>query len=388
MPADLIVRDALVVDGTGAPPFRGDVAVENGRITAVGAVDGTRAERVIDAGGRVVCPGFVDPHSHSDFTILTNPTAQSTVRQGVTTEVVGNCGWTYAPVSAHSRPFVEARMRTFAYDGPVEWESFADHLSFLADAGHSQNLAWFVGHNTVRYAAGVFTPQATEEELVRMERYVAEAMDAGALGLSTGLEFNPGRSAPTDELVRLNRVVGRHGGYYTSHVRNRDSQLQDSIDEFLTIIREGGTSGQISHLNVRHRTGAAPGAWQRAVDTMAEAREVEGLDVLADTTPFRDGLGQMAGILPQWVLADGWEEAQKRLRDPARPRAAARRVRPLLALHPQGRLEPRPPAGDPSSTPAWRESRSTRPRRRWGSTRGTRTSRSSPRPGRGSRACS
>ena len=150
-----------------------------------------------------------------------------------------------------------------------------------------------------------------------MEGYVAEAMHAGALGLSTGLEFKPGREAPTDEIVRLNRVVGRYGGHYTSHMRNRDSSLQESIDEFLQIIREGGTSGEISHFNVRNRTGAAPGAWQRAVDTMQAAREVEGLDVLADTTPFRDGLGAMVGILPPWVLADGWEEACKRLRDPA-----------------------------------------------------------------------
>src|SRR5579871_1515801 len=149
-----------------------------------------------------------------------------------------------------------------------------------------------------------------------MEVYVAEAMHAGALGLSTGLEFNPGREAPTAEIVRLNRVVGRYGGHYTSHVRNRDSSLQSSIEEFIAIIREGGTSGEISHFNVRNRTGAAPGAWQRAVDTMAEARE-SGLDVLADTTPFRDGLGQMAGILPPWVLADGWEEGCRRLRDPS-----------------------------------------------------------------------
>src|SRR3954462_10025455 len=189
MAADLIVRDGLIVDGTGAHPYRGDVAIEGGRITAVGDGDGARAERVIEAAGRVVCPGFVDPHSHSDFTILTNPTAQSTIRQGVTTEIVGNCGWTYAPVSDVSRPFIEARMRTFAYDGPIEWSSFGEHLSFLSNAGHSQNLAWFVSHNTVRYAAGVFTPQATEPELRQMERHVAEAMHAGALGLSTGLEF-------------------------------------------------------------------------------------------------------------------------------------------------------------------------------------------------------
>ena len=314
---DLLIRDGLVVDGSGGAPFRGDVGVEDGRIAAVGALDGAAAERVLEAGGRVVCPGFVDPHSHSDFTLLANPDAQSTIRQGVTTEVVGNCGWTYAPVSAVSRPFVESRMRVFAYDGPAEWESFGEHLDFVKSVGHAQNLAWFVGHNTIRYAADVFEPEATEEQLQRMEAYVDEAMDAGALGLSTGLEFNPGRAARTSEIVRLNAVVGRHNGWYTSHVRNRDAHLQDSIDEFLTIVREGGSRGQISHLNVRHRTGAPSGAWQRAVDTMARAREVQGLDVLADTTPFRDGLGQMAGILPPWVGADGWQEACKRLRDVA-----------------------------------------------------------------------
>jgi N-acyl-D-amino-acid deacylase len=311
---DLLVRDGWVVDGSGRPPFRGDVAIDDGRIEHVGPVDGARATRVVDARGRVVCPGFVDPHSHSDWSLLANPRAESTIRQGVTTEVVGNCGWTYAPVSEASRHFVEARMRTFAYDGPAEWTGFGDHLAWLSKRGHSPNLAWFVGHNTVRYAAGCFSAQATEEELRSMERFVREAMDAGALGLSTGLEFNPGRMAPTEELVRLNTVVGEYDGYYTSHVRNRDSELQASIDEFLTIAREGGTRGEISHLNVRHNTGAAPGAWQRAVDTMAAARE-QGLDVLADTTPFKDGLGQMAGILPQWVMDGGWEKTCARLRD-------------------------------------------------------------------------
>jgi len=258
LPVDLLIRGGLVVDGSGSAPVRSDVAVEGERIAAVGELDGAGARRTIDARGRVVCPGFVDPHSHSDWSLLANPTAQSTIRQGVTTEVVGNCGWTYAPVTDHSRPLVEARMRTFAYDGPAEWSTFGEHLSFLSRAGHSPNLAWFLGHNTVRWAAGVHGAQATEPELRAMEAHVAEAMDAGALGLSTGLEFNPGRDAPTEEIVRLNTVVGRYGGMYTSHVRNRDAHLQDSIDEFLTIVREGGTRGEISHLNVRHRTGAAP----------------------------------------------------------------------------------------------------------------------------------
>ena len=270
---------------------------------------------MLDASGRVVCPGFVDPHSHSDFTLLTVPEAQSTIRQGVTTEVVGNCGWTYAPVSERSRPLIEARMRTFGYEGGVEWRSFGDLLAFVGRRGHAQNLAWFVGHNTLRAAVRAAGSDPDGDQLAAMERELDEAMDAGALGLSSGLEFAPGREAPTSELVRLNRVVGRHGGHYASHIRNRDATLQESIDEFLAIVEQGGTKGQVSHLNVRHRTGAAPGAWRRAVDAIAAARE-RGVDVLADTTPFRDGLGQMAGILPPWVLADGWEQACKRLRDP------------------------------------------------------------------------
>src|SRR5918995_2213775 len=163
---DVLIRNGWIADGAGSPPYLGDVAIEGGNIADVGRLGAAAtAERVIDAAGKVVCPGFVDPHSHSDFSILANPSAESTIRQGVTTEVVGNCGWTYAPVSDASRDFIEARMRTFAYDGPTEWSSFADHLSWLSRRGHAQNLAWFVGHNTVRYAAGVFGPTAAEHEL-------------------------------------------------------------------------------------------------------------------------------------------------------------------------------------------------------------------------------
>ena len=269
---------------------------------------------MIDASGKTVCPGFVDPHSHSDWSLLANPTAESTIRQGVTTEVVGNCGWSYAPVTPISAPLQLGRMRTFAYDGPLEWSTFGEHLDFLSRRGHTPNLAWFVGHNAIRWAAGVRGSSPSQQQLQLMEDMVREAMDAGALGMSTGLEFNPGREATTDELVRLNAVAGRYDGWYTSHIRNRDAHLLPAVDEFLHIAREGGTRAEISHLNVRHNTGAPERGWQTAVDTVAAARE-GGLDVLADTTPLRDGIGQMAGILPQWVLEDGAEAAAELLRD-------------------------------------------------------------------------
>ena len=310
----VLIRGGSVVDGSGAPSRSADVAIAGQHIVSVEPLEGAAAELTIDATGKVVCPGFVDPHSHSDWSLLANPTAESTIRQGVTTEVVGNCGWSYAPVTARSLPQQLGRLRTFAYDGPVAWSTFGEHLDFLSSVGHSPNLAWFVGHNAIRWAVGVKGPEPSEEQLREMEGFVREAMDAGALGMSTGLEFSPGREAPTEELIRLNSVVGDYGGWYTSHVRNRDAHLQASIDEFLEIARRGGTSAEISHLNVRHDTGAAQGAWRRAVETMAAARD-HGLNVLADTTPLRDGIGQMAGILPPWVLADGPEAAAELLRD-------------------------------------------------------------------------
>ena len=255
---DVLIRNGWVADGTGSPPFLGDVAIEGGEIVEVGRLGAAAtATRVIDASGKVVCPGFVDPHSHSDFSLLANPTAESTIRQGVTTEVVGNCGWSYAPVSDHSREYMSGRLHTFGFDGPViPWTTFGEHLDFLSDVGHTPNLAWFVGHNSIRLAAGVSGPHPTELQAALMDRFMREAMEAGALGMSTGLEFNPGREATTAELVRLNAIAGEYDGIYTSHVRNRDSGILHAIAEFLEVARAGGIRAEISHLNVRHNTGA------------------------------------------------------------------------------------------------------------------------------------
>ncbi len=314
---DVLIRNGWVADGAGSPPFLGDVAIEGGTIADVGRLGpGATARRVIDAGGKIVCPGFVDPHSHSDFSILANPTAESTIRQGVTTEVVGNCGWSYAPVTPLSEAFMRGRLHTFGYDGPtIPWTDFGSHLDFISEQGHSPNLAWFVGHNAIRLAAGVSGPDPSEDQKVLMDGFLRDAMQSGALGMSTGLEFNPGREATREELMRLNAVAGEYGGMYTSHVRNRDSGLLDAIDEFLAVAWAGSTKAEISHLNVRHNTNAPERGWEQAVEKMAAARD-QGLDVLADTTPFREGLGQMAGILPPWVAEGGTEAALAHLRDP------------------------------------------------------------------------
>lgn len=311
---DIVIRAGLVIDGTGSPGQRSDVGILGQRITALGQLGDAEAALVVDAENKVVAPGFIDPHSHSDWTLQANRDADSTIRQGVTTEIVGNCGISNAPISDASEAIVASRLRSYGYHDRPSWGSFDEYLADVSSEGTAQNLAFFVGHSTVRAAVGVGPRPATGDELRMMTSYVLEAMDAGALGMSTGLEYSDGRYAETREIAELATAVACRQGYYASHVRNRDKHLLDSIDEFLRIVRSSGAAGQISHLNVREDTGAPPGGWQRAVDMM-EAARYEDIDVQADTTPFPQGLGLMIGLLPEWLLRDGYAAAAVQLSD-------------------------------------------------------------------------
>lgn len=310
---DVLIRGGWLADGTGNPLYPSDVALEGDRIVAVERLDGATAKRVIDATGKIVCPGFVDINGHSDWSMFSNPTFESTIRQGVTTEIAGNCGNGFAPATAGSREFIQARMREFAYQGEVTWTDFASYLEAVAALRPSSNLGFMVGHNTMRYAAGV-KGMADEEQLVAMEGFVRTAMEAGAFGLSSGLEFEPGRRSTTAELIRLTSVAGEYDGWHSSHIRNRDQFLQEAVDEFLTVVRRSGCRGELLHLNVRHNSGAAAGAWERAVRSLEDARR-DGLDVLTDTTPYPFGTGMMAAILPDWLFADGVGRALEGLQD-------------------------------------------------------------------------
>ena len=283
---DVIIRNGWVADGTGNPMYPADIAISGDRIVEVGRIpEDATAAREIDARGKIVCRGFVDAHSHSDRSIHANPEAQSTIRQGITTEIVGNCGSSHAP----------------SIDPAV---SFGAYLDGLESMGISPNLASYVGHNTLRRAARVRGAEVSAEQVYSMRAMVREAMEAGALGLSTGLEFDPGRLADFDEIVQLATVAGDSGGYYTSHIRNRDAGLQAAVEECIEVGRRAGCPVQVSHLNVRHNTGAAEGAWQRAADTVEQTRK-DGFDVQADMTPFREGMGSLTAILPQWFVAEG-----------------------------------------------------------------------------------
>ncbi len=312
----ILIRNGWLADGTGNPIYPADVMIEGDRIVALEHLPKAKAEHIIDAKGKVVCPGFIDCHSHTDWTIHTNPEMQSTVRQGVTTEIIGNCGFSMAPLSDNSRINAQETLQQFAYSGPVNWSSFADYLDEVAQMKTAENLAYFVGHNAIRTAVGATMPssEVTADQMTAMENHVREAMNAGALGISTGLEYEPGRQASTDEIKQLVKIVGEYDGMYASHIRNYDEHIQPAVDEFVQIVKHCGIKGQLSHLNVRVNTNAPQGAWHRAVDTLEHARE-NGFDIQTDCVGYAEGIGKLSAILPPWVLEDGPEQAAMRLKD-------------------------------------------------------------------------
>lgn len=311
---DILILNGFVADGTGNPRYRSDIAITGDRITEMGNLRGLTAKKVIDAGGKLVCPGLIDAHSHSDATVEYNPYFESTLRQGITTEIVGNCGNSTAPF-----PLEGAGGGGFGKFGdlPIPYgRTLGAHMAALETRGISANLAWLVGHNTLRSLAGVKGARVSEQALAEMKDQLARALEDGALGLSSGLEFEPGRGCRPEELVRLAQVLADYDAIYTSHIRNRDAQVLLAVDEFIDLIRAHKIRGQISHMNIRHNTHAPENAVQRCMEKIEQAR-AEGLDILTDMTPLNYGIGQMAGILPNWLTDSPPEQLREMLLDPA-----------------------------------------------------------------------
>ncbi|WP_165618238.1 amidohydrolase family protein, partial [Mycolicibacterium porcinum] len=277
MPAlDYLLTGAAIVDGTGTPARRADVGLRGNRIAFVGLSPAVRAATTLDCTGMIITPGLIDPHSHSDWSVLGNPDGFSTIHQGVTTEVVGNCGVTYAPIGEDGVDQTANALRAMGYDGPVDWRGFGDLVQRVHSGPTAQNLMWFVGHTAIRSAA-----QSATDPLRAQIRLLEEAMEAGAIGFSSGLEYGSGRFAETEELVTLAQTAGRRDGMYASHIRNRDAGLDTAVDEFFAVVDGGRVRAQLSHLNVRHDTGAESGAWERAAERVVTERR-RGTDVLAD----------------------------------------------------------------------------------------------------------
>jgi N-acyl-D-aspartate/D-glutamate deacylase len=316
MTFDWIIRDGLLVDGSGAPPRRADVGIAGGRIAAIGDLSAAACPAVA-AAGHYVCPGFVDIHSHSDFTLLLNRPAASAVRQGVTTEVVGNCGLSFAPAADEG---VRALMPRYTRGLPIAWRGFGQYLEQLASPGLAENVAHLVGHGAVRLAVLGFDDRPpTPDELTAMAGLVAEALDAGAVGLSVGLEYPPGNAAGRDEIVALCRVVARRGGLFAIHMRNQDAAYLDAVAEAIDIAERSGAPLQLSHLPP-HRDTAPAGAAEAAI-RLIRAASARGVSITFDVHPYLWGLTFPTALLPPGALAGGPARFLERLADPAFRRA-------------------------------------------------------------------
>jgi N-acyl-D-amino-acid deacylase len=312
---DLVLANGKIVDGCGNPWFWGDLAIRRGRIVEVAPPGTLQGQERIDLGGRFVAPGFVDVHTHSDLSILVNRRAESVVRQGVTTEVIGNCGMSPAPVG-------EDRLDEMRHDwGRIsdtpevtwEWRTFAQYLGTLQEGGLAINVAALVGHGALRIAAMGFDARSpTPAELATMEDLLTEAMEAGAFGMSTGLVYPPGCFARTEEIVALCRVVSRHGGLYTSHIRGERETILEAVAEAIRIGREAELPVQISHNAPKYGAPCAATANLRLVE---EAR-AKGQDVTVDNDVHTDLGVSLSEALPQTVQERPIAGIVALLRDP------------------------------------------------------------------------
>ncbi|HEV8643399.1 MAG TPA: D-aminoacylase [Methylomirabilota bacterium] len=311
----LLVRDGTVIDGTGAPGQRSDVAIEGDRIVAVGAGLRGEAVRVIDATGHVVAPGFIDVHSHSDLFYLGCPAAESKIRQGCTTEVVGMCSFSPAPVHPERHELVRTWAGGIGARLDIRWETFGQYLDVLRAARPSINVAHFVGHGALRLASvGPHDRPAGPDDLGTMERLLHEALDAGAFGFSTGLVYPPSAYGTAGELIALARSMAPRGGLYFSHVRGESSTVEDSIGEAIRIGEDGGVGVQIAHVKVGGRENWSK--MDRVLKLIDDAR-ARGVDVGGDVYPYHAGSTKMDNLLPGWVHDGGTARLLERIGDAA-----------------------------------------------------------------------
>ncbi|HVA51456.1 MAG TPA: D-aminoacylase [Pirellulales bacterium] len=316
---DLLIRNGRIVDGTGNPWFYGDVAVRGDRIAAVGRVPDATARRTIDACGLVVSPGFIDIHSHSDFLLLEDGHAQSKIRQGVTTEILGE-GSSAGPYTGQL-PSPPADVR----GTPRHWSTLAEYFDLLEGAGVSLNVASYVGLGNIwQCVMGTSFARPMPEQLAEMERLVEQAMNDGALGLSSQLMMPPGSLATTDDVVALCKVAARHGGIYSTHIRNEGSGVFESVKEAIEIGDRAKIPVDVIHLKIADQK-----LWGRMSEIAAliDGARRRGINVQANVYPYTRGNNDLASIIPPWAHEGGKEQLLARLNDAGARRRMKREIR-------------------------------------------------------------
>ena len=312
---DLVIRNGTLLDGTGGPTWTADLGIVGDTIRAIGTISPEQSAATIDAAGKMVSPGFIDIHSHSDRSILRYPTAPSRVHDGITTEVTGNCGSSVAPIWGPAKELAAEKLSA-NYETELTWEGVAGYFETIEKLGVSLNQALLVGQGSLRRATiGLEDRQPSEDERKLMARKLIEALDDGAFGLSTGLGYVPGLFTPTDEIIFLAGVVARRNGLYASHIRNEEGGLLGAVHEAIETGRQSGARVEISHLK-----SSGPGNWsnQRAALDLITSARAAGVQVLADAYPYTAYSTGLRSFLPAWAQEGGWEAAVGRLGDPAK----------------------------------------------------------------------
>lgn len=316
---DVIVRGGLVYDGSGGKPRLADVGVRGDRIAAIGDLSRASADRVFDAKGLAVAPGFINMLSWSVDSLIVDGKSQGDIRQGVTTEIFGE-GESMGPWSPQMKKIREEGMGDVKYK--IEWTTLAEYLRFLEGKGISTNVASYVGAATLReHVIGLDNKKATPEQLEKMRELVRSEMKAGALGIGTSLIYAPAVYADTAELIELSKVAAQYQGKYISHMRSEGDRLLESVDELIRIAREANIPAEIYHLKA-----AGESNWSKldAVIRKVEEARREGLKITADMYTYTAGATGFDACLPPWAREGGWEATFKRLEDSAlRARIAA-----------------------------------------------------------------
>ncbi|WP_406050793.1 amidohydrolase family protein [Kribbella sp. NBC_00889] len=313
--ADLLITGAFVLDGSGAPGARADVAVDAGRIVAIGN-DLPSARRTIDAAGLALSPGFIDMHAHSDLQILATPDHTAKVSQGVTLEVLGQDGLSFAPIDDPTR--VAVRRQIAGWNGEPDdfgfsWSTVAGYLDRL-DQGIACNAAYLIPQGTLRMmVVGTENRPATRAELDEMKRLLAEGLEQGAVGMSSGLTYTPGMFATTDELVELCGVVAQYGGYYGPHQRSYGKNALDAYGEMVEVARRSGCALHLTHAVMNFEPNRGRGA---ELVAMIDKALADGIDVTTDTYPYLPGSTTLGAILPSWTAEGGPDAQLARLQDP------------------------------------------------------------------------
>ena len=286
--AGILIQHGKIIDGTGNSWFYGDVAVKDGKIIAIGNLTNWQAEKIIDATGLIVAPGFIDVHTHIEEDEIKNPFAANFIMDGVTTVITGNCGSSHVDIKKY--------------------------LSFIDSLHLSVNVATFIGHNDVRETViGTANRAPNDEELAKMKLIVDKAMQDGAVGFSTGLIYTPGTYAKTDEIIELAKIAAAYNGVYATHMRNESDSVDYAIEEALGIAKAANISLQISHFKIGGQQN-----WGRSKQTLAMVKKarVEGLDVTIDQYPYTASSTSLNTLLPDWILADGDSTVKQRLQNP------------------------------------------------------------------------